>query len=166
MIISYPTRTWAEGRVRIRVLWRNAPFSERIRQVVASGSVHVIRHMTLAGVSAIGLAPTKGLSGGRYFLWVNAKNYLPVRFEQVVVRPVSGLPVGLTITTNFRFLLPTRANLALIHAVRPAGPGWRRETLITFGRRPLTLAPGTRSGLESLGIFHMLVGVGTSMYLP
>ncbi len=159
VIASYPARAWTQSEIRAIVTWGHEPLSAtQIRQVVATGSLRVIGRMTLTGVPAIKLAPTKSINGSRYLLWVNARTYLPVRLEQVLIRPGLGLPAGLTISTSFQFLLPTRPNLVLLRPVRPSGSGWRRETTTSFSNRPPVLLHDTRYAQEWLAILQLLAG--------
>lgn len=161
LVVSYPARTWTENRIRVTVRWGHEPLkASQIRQVVGNEGLRVIRRKKLAGAPAIELALAKSVNGSpyRYRLWVNARTYLPVRFEQVITRPYLGLPAGLTITSTFRFLPPTPQNIALARPVSPPGQGWRRETVNSFDSRPHVLLHDMGRSWQWLSIFQLLVG--------
>lgn len=70
------------------------------------------------GVDAIKLT-SRPLYGGRETLWINPVTYLPVR---LIGTELAGPSRGLQMVTDFRFLPPTKANLAMLHAAVRRAP--------------------------------------------
>jgi hypothetical protein len=93
-----------------------------IRATLACGGFRITGHAVVDGVRAIKLAGTPRLSAtpGREVIYVSASTYLPVRMVQLGVR-YSVPPVTRTVTEDFRWLPPTKANRALLTVPVPAG---------------------------------------------
>ncbi len=88
------------------------------RMVKADLAHHVLRvagHQRIDGVNTIRLV---GIPGN--ILWVNATNYLPVRFRFTLSSGYGGRP-SLVVQTDYRLLAPTPARLALLRLRVPHG---------------------------------------------
>jgi hypothetical protein len=95
--------------------WRQA-----IETGLNCGAFTVAGRQWVDGVDAIKLTGHK--TAGDATIWVDPRSYLPVRLVTRMVGNVAGAkPVSLTRTIDFRWLPPTRANLAELTAPIPAG---------------------------------------------
>lgn len=93
------------------------------------GLFHVAGHQRVEGIDAIKLTGTADT--GIFTLWVDPHTYLPVQVAgdsgmAIVSMPIgkNGRPTKLTMWIHFRWLPPTRANLAQLTGTIP--PGFRQ----------------------------------------
>lgn len=89
-----------------------------IAKALSCGLFHLAGRQYVDGVDAMTLAgqPQYGI---RETLWVNPATYLPVRLSATFF---AGPGRGQQVVTDFRFLPPTRANLAALHAAQRRAP--------------------------------------------
>ena len=114
-----------------------------IRLALRCGDYHVAGTASIDGVSAIKIVPKyrrppHGLRFMSQVLWVSRSTYLPVRVQWSWPRG-HGLPRG-TLTGDFTWLAPTRANLASLRVTIP--PGYRQLPPDGLGGAGFQMAPG------------------------
>jgi hypothetical protein len=89
--------------------WRTA-----IATLLSCGLYHLSGRQQVDGVAAITLVSGPQLGAGvRSTIWIDPATYLPLRTSVTVL---AGAGRGRQLTNDFRFLPPTRANLAALHA--------------------------------------------------
>ena len=90
-----------------------------ISKALSCGLFHLSGRQWVDGVDAMTLVSQPRGMGFRDTLWVDPATYLPVRMSATIF---SGLGRGSHLVTDFRFLPPTRANLAALHAAVQRAP--------------------------------------------
>jgi hypothetical protein len=92
-----------------------APRGADFARQIARGEWRIIGHTRLRGQQAIKLAETRSgqIQGRPVFLWVSTATYLPLRMVSVFGRQ--------SVTDNWYYLPPTKANLAQLRVPIPAG---------------------------------------------
>jgi hypothetical protein len=128
-VIDYPARTWWHGvaRTSVAITGRCSPlpapdgsvvnWPAAIRAALSCGlTYHLAGHQRIGNVNAIKLT---GNPGPAETLWINPATYLPIRIAwQWPAGP--GHDIG-TLVGNFRWLKPTKANLATLKVRAPSG---------------------------------------------
>jgi hypothetical protein len=110
-------------------------WSAQVRHALACGSFRVAGRQRIGGIDTIKIVSVGPAWGnGKQTLWVNPATYLPVR--ATAIPPRKRLGVGVTLTGDFRWLPPTKANLATAFGVR-VPRGFHRVPV------PNLLIPGT-----------------------
>lgn len=89
-----------------------------ITKALSCGTFHLSGRQYVDGVHAMTLA-SRPLYGARETLWVNPATYLPVRLSATIP---AGHGRSEQVVTDFRFLPPTKANLAMLHAAIRRAP--------------------------------------------
>ncbi len=90
-----------------------------ISKALSCGLFHLSGRQRVDGVDAMTLVSQPRGMGFRDTLWVDPSTYLPVRTSVTIF---SGPGRGSHLVTDFRFLPPTRANLAALHAAVRRAP--------------------------------------------
>jgi hypothetical protein len=90
-----------------------------ITKALSCGLYHLSGRQWVDGVDAMTLVAQPRGMGFRDTIWVDPATYLPVRRH---VTFLSGPDRGRQLVTDFRFLPPTRANLAALHAAVRRAP--------------------------------------------
>jgi hypothetical protein len=90
-----------------------------ISKALSCGLFHLSGRQWVDGVDAMPLVSQPRGAGFRVTLWVDPSTYLPVRMSATFL---SGSDRGQQFVTDFRFLPPTRANLAALHAAERRAP--------------------------------------------
>lgn len=140
IVVQYPERDWA--RITIAKLFRPgasdlcdgdvlgllglglrtaADWKDIIESGLTCGAFTVDGRQRVDGVDAIKLTGRKTATGTT--IWVSPHSYLPVRLTERARADRTGPIRGSTgtLTVDFRWLAPTRANLAKLTAPIPAG---------------------------------------------
>lgn len=146
--VNYRSRTWWSlrlpplafgpikgtapcGEVAPALIGADAKTAADWRRVIETGltcgAFTVVGRQRTDGVDAIKLAGHQNLS--RTTLWIDPRSYLPVRLvTRELTQPAAvgakRKPATMTLTIDFRWLAPTRANLANLTA--PIPPGFRQ----------------------------------------
>jgi hypothetical protein len=123
-----------------------------IRLALRCGQYHVAGTGWVDGISAIKIVPKysrppHGVHLMSQVLWVSRSTYLPVRVRWSWPRG-HGLPRG-SLTGDFTWLLPTKANLASLRVTIP--PGYRQLPPDGLGGVDFQMAPGFVSVVWPLG---------------
>jgi hypothetical protein len=126
IVVDHIRHTWGEWQ-RQNITLGLPVNAAGIRNEIAQGQLHVVRHTTLRGRRAIELTITLGQSAQAdplrvttAELWVDAGTYLPMR-------QLLQFSDGKQNLTNYAFLPPTSANLAKLRPDIPVG--YKRTTL-------------------------------------
>lgn len=90
-----------------------------IAKALSCGIFHLSGRQYVDGVDAMKLAGKPRYYGFRVTLWVNPVTYLPVRLSATFL---TGPNRGHQLVTDFWFLPPTKANLAMLHAAIRRAP--------------------------------------------
>lgn len=144
--VNYTSRTWWRGEyhgssAHLKPAWSlphscraaappapaNSPGSNwpaEIRRALSCGTFHVAGTGWIGGVRAIKIVPRyqrppRGLQLVSQAVWVSRSTYLPIRVRWSWPRG-HGLP-GASLTGDFTWLEPTRANLASLQVTIPHG---------------------------------------------
>ena len=127
---DHDQHAWAV-RKHLNITIRIPLSAAQIRKEIASGDLHAVGRTTLDGRKAIALGlalgntKAPGLHVRSVLLWVNAKNYLPMR-------AVLKFSNGKQAVTDYSFLRPSAANFA---ALRPyILPGYHRVYVFPLQR--------------------------------
>jgi hypothetical protein len=88
-----------------------------IAKALSCGQFHLAGRQYVDGVDTMRLASKQ--SGFQITLWVNPATYLPVRLSGTFL---AGPSRGQQFVTDFQFLPPTKANLAMLHAAIRRAP--------------------------------------------
>jgi hypothetical protein len=134
--VNYDSKTWDRGLQRLRGSSYKPPrcpvtlvppagsfgYSAFLRQALECGTFSVAGRATVDGVRTIEIVNLAASASVRVDYWVSPQTYLPVRL--VYDTDTGNTQPGVDRTdeqTDFRWLAPTKANLALLDVRVPAG---------------------------------------------
>ena len=110
-VVSYQSRTWAQGSVRVQAA--TLPTSDGLRACLRDGQWRVLQNAVLNGQRTIELVRGSGYE----HLWIAAATYLPERLVGTTTTPYGTT----TVAFAFDFLRPAAASLATLRLPIPAG---------------------------------------------